>query len=271
MYSLKTNSWKKVESRLPHKYDIFLPYGTSLNGAIHWVCKDYERKRYVIVAFSLVDEKFSKIAVPVQEPINSLDLGVFRGCLCMSSLQKGEFWVMKEYGVTRSWTNVANETPKSLVLMKNDELKNDELLFLTDSKKFVLYNMRERTSKDLILPDAATVGKFYKLILQQESGKKYRVRGLISLRYKDLAMITLFDYRVLNGSDKDDFQMYSLKTNSWKKVESWFPHNNDIFRPYGASLNGAIHWVCDEYERKRYVIVAFSLVDEKFSKIVVPI
>ncbi|XP_059630154.1 F-box/kelch-repeat protein At3g06240-like [Cornus florida] len=165
MYSLKTNSWKKVESCFPRS-SIVRRYGTSLNGAIHWVCNEHDTNQhqqysYVIVAFSLADEKFSKIALPIQ---GLVDVGVFRGCLCMSRRRpNGEFWVMKKYGVTQSWTNVAIETLpfriESLVLTNNDELlKNDELLFRTGSKKFVLYNIREKTGRDLILPDTTIVG-----------------------------------------------------------------------------------------------------------------
>ncbi|XP_059629810.1 F-box/kelch-repeat protein At3g06240-like [Cornus florida] len=153
IYSLKTNSWKKAQSGFPHDY--YEPIGTSLNGAIHWVCIDPEQpKLLVIVGFSLADEKFWKSPVPVGKfPI---ELGVFRGCLCVLS-PRNSFWVMEEYGVTKSWTKVVIETPylntKDLVLQRSDELlKNDELLFEIDSGKFVLWNMRESTSRDLILP-----------------------------------------------------------------------------------------------------------------------
>ncbi|XP_059629811.1 F-box/kelch-repeat protein At3g06240-like [Cornus florida] len=170
IYSLKTNSWKKAQSRFPRDYykPIGTPIGTSLNGAIHWVCIDLEQLQQppplVIVGFSLADEKLWKSNVPVGFPRFPIELGVFRGCLCvLSRTNNGDFRVMLEYGVTQTWTKVVIETPsfntKDLVLPRSDGLlKTDDILFGMDSGKFVLWNIRERTRRDLIrtgIPDAS--------------------------------------------------------------------------------------------------------------------
>ncbi|XP_059630155.1 F-box/kelch-repeat protein At3g06240-like [Cornus florida] len=176
IYSLKTNSWKKVESCFPHHSLFPICSGPSLNGAIHWVCFDLIDPQpwtvlLVIVGFSLVDEKFWKIAVPVQA---RLQLGVFNGCLCTLNYIKGEFWVLKEYGMTPFWTKVVIEMPsfpiKLLVLVISEELlKNDELLFLTHSNKFALWNTRQRTSRDLILPEILEASAVFKVGIDRES------------------------------------------------------------------------------------------------------
>ncbi|XP_059629809.1 F-box/kelch-repeat protein At3g06240-like [Cornus florida] len=169
IYSLKTNSWKKAQSCFPRDYyePIGTLLGTTLNGAIHWLCIDLEQQQppLVIVGFSLADEKFWKSPVPIGFPRSPFELGVFRGCLCVLSRNNGDFWVMEEYGETQSWTKVVIETPsfntENLVLPRSDELlKNDELLFATDFGKFVLWNTRERTSRDLILPGIQDANRY---------------------------------------------------------------------------------------------------------------
>ncbi|XP_059630424.1 F-box/kelch-repeat protein At3g06240-like [Cornus florida] len=87
VYSLRTDSWKKVQD-LPYNH-LPKPFssGILLNGAIHWLFSSKRRSK--IVALCFADEKFWEFPVPTL----SFNLGLLGGCLCI--LRGNEFLVMK--------------------------------------------------------------------------------------------------------------------------------------------------------------------------------
>ncbi|XP_059630052.1 F-box/kelch-repeat protein At3g06240-like [Cornus florida] len=151
VYSLRTDSWKKVQG-LPNSHKngaIPVAPGVPLNGAIHWIYND--RGSIKIVAFCLADEKFWEFPDPIPSMEFIDALGLLGGCLCITPYNNGrELWVMKEYGVAQAWTKVAIEIPcyriRLLAL-----LENHEVILKIDSEKLVLYNSRERTYRYLVL------------------------------------------------------------------------------------------------------------------------
>jgi F-box interacting protein len=107
IYSLRENSWRMVEEEWPveEPYSLSGPYSFS-NGAFHWVATprtmDLKKKH---VAFDLSTEKFRVHEFPVnfsiKKRVHFVDLG---GWLCAVFEDLCEAWVMKEYGVSSSWT-----------------------------------------------------------------------------------------------------------------------------------------------------------------------
>ncbi|KAI4345540.1 hypothetical protein L6164_012653 [Bauhinia variegata] len=116
-FSLKTNSWKKIES------DDF-PYmnhmdetraGALTNGAIHWLAFRHDICQDVIVVFDLTEKNLREMPLPDAYDIllDGCDFVVLGGFLCLCD-NDGDTWVMKEYGVQSSWTRVDKvETPTS--------------------------------------------------------------------------------------------------------------------------------------------------------------
>ncbi|XP_059437067.1 F-box protein CPR1-like [Corylus avellana] len=107
VYSLREHSWRMVEEEWP----IEEPYTISneacfSNGAFHWVVTSDETnlKKYH-VTFDLSTEKFRVQAFPInsstKEDLELVDLG---GWLFAFFPQLCEVWVMKEYGLSSSWT-----------------------------------------------------------------------------------------------------------------------------------------------------------------------
>jgi len=107
IYSLREHSWRIVEEEWP----IEEPYSLSgpaifSNGAFHWVAThrttDLKKEH---VAFDLSTEKFRVHAFPVNSFIRGrVDLVDLGGWLCAVFLDICEVWMMKEYGVSSSWT-----------------------------------------------------------------------------------------------------------------------------------------------------------------------
>nr|XP_043616066.1 F-box/kelch-repeat protein At3g06240-like [Erigeron canadensis] len=104
------------------------------NGFLHWIIKKKNGSN-VIVAFSLADECLSEVPSPNcgnHTDIMSSDfcqLVVLGGKLAIYSEQNIDLWLMKEYGVNESWTNI------SLDVFWNHELCiRDSMIFYDNGK-----------------------------------------------------------------------------------------------------------------------------------------
>ncbi|XP_059650504.1 F-box/kelch-repeat protein At3g06240-like [Cornus florida] len=159
IYSLRAGSWKKVQDYVENsfyvEYSCYSTRGMLLNGAIHWFCLDINSNRKSkIAAFDLVGEKLSEIPLPsfFTNVHKMCRIGVFGGCLCVKVPYSDEFWVMKEYRVEQSWTKVHVEFPLSRYAKSLAFLNNDETLITTLLTNLVLYNTRERSYRNFVLP-----------------------------------------------------------------------------------------------------------------------
>lgn len=109
IYSLSTNSWRKLEQPTRDK-SIYLKIvymdGKHLffNGALHWISAilDNGVLSPIIVAFDVNEERFRVILFPGITK-NCGFLIDYKGSLAMRGFAS-ELWVMKEYGVVESWT-----------------------------------------------------------------------------------------------------------------------------------------------------------------------
>ncbi|XP_073133421.1 uncharacterized protein [Henckelia pumila] len=111
-YSLRNKSWTTSDW---YHGQVHHHSGVLVNGALHFKVQGrYKREKCGVVALSLATDQCSRFALPV--PLDEkLDLdwamlGVLGGCLCLY-IDYGRYsknvWVMKEYGVSESWTKVA--------------------------------------------------------------------------------------------------------------------------------------------------------------------
>ncbi|XP_004289348.1 PREDICTED: F-box protein CPR30-like [Fragaria vesca subsp. vesca] len=106
MFSLTTHIWERLEAA-GDSFDIgFIvsSQGTLLNEALHWLNKQ-------IVCFDLAVKEFRRIPLPDFGHDGNMFcyLGLYEGCLCVLRYPLGvcysvDFWVMREYGVSDSWT-----------------------------------------------------------------------------------------------------------------------------------------------------------------------
>lgn len=116
-FSLRTNSWSCIEYTVPFNFGPAVSgQGLLFNGNLHWLVRS-SNSRLVIIAFDVVERKFSEISVPhnvaIGHEFKVYQLRVMEECLCI--YLEGyyfETWTMKEYKLQSSWT-------KSFVLSTN--------------------------------------------------------------------------------------------------------------------------------------------------------
>ncbi|KAL0363150.1 UNVERIFIED_CONTAM: F-box protein CPR1 [Sesamum calycinum] len=168
IYSLKSNSWTRVDN-YPH----ILPsgkrvWGVYLNDALHTVVKHCHHCES-IMAFDLGTAKHHELPRPdlTGENIGVASVEVMGGYLTVLVPRKmniSEIWVMKEYGVKESWTKLLcfvppiaepymNLTP--LAYLK----KGDEVLLNYDGRCLLAYSLRKRAVRIVDVP--GLVPQFY--------------------------------------------------------------------------------------------------------------
>ncbi|XP_009355013.2 F-box protein CPR1-like [Pyrus x bretschneideri] len=157
LYSLKFNSWKRIP-KLPcdgfyvQSWDVVF-----LDGAMSCLMResDSEKYRCKIVALDLASEKYMEFGTPVVDEDDNLmmSLKVLGGSLCICVhhyFANSDIWIMKEYGVTKSWTLLYSFEKggmphvgfgKPLVFSKNGEMvvlvyvERTTVVFRCDLKK----------------------------------------------------------------------------------------------------------------------------------------
>ncbi|KAI3459331.1 hypothetical protein Pfo_015994, partial [Paulownia fortunei] len=66
------------------------------------------------------------------------------------------------------------------------------------------------------------------------------------------------------GSSNSSVFLYTLKTDSWKKIQSSPYKHVSRSRLSGGLVNGNLHWLANYQHNDAMAIAAFSLVDQKF-------
>ncbi|XP_062015171.1 F-box/kelch-repeat protein At3g06240-like [Rosa rugosa] len=165
VYSLKTGSWRAIEKRYP--YESLQPgmQGRLLNGSIHWlVCRNYnDVPSMVLLSFVLADEEVQEIPLPpdflvdfnIEDETYFLD--VFQECLCVGKNDAFEFWVMKEYGVMKSWTKISISFPCTEGLHSGFMKKPHHLLLDLHQHRLVMYNFDDGSSRNLSVGKSSKV------------------------------------------------------------------------------------------------------------------
>ncbi|XP_024185413.1 F-box/kelch-repeat protein At3g23880 isoform X2 [Rosa chinensis] len=106
IFSLKTGSWRSVEDI--DYVTLIMQQGLFLNGALHWLYNLPEGCSRIL-SFDLETERFQK-TIPFPYDAWFYDLLIYKNCLCVLACPTGtntfNIWMMKEYGVKESWTEV---------------------------------------------------------------------------------------------------------------------------------------------------------------------
>ncbi|XP_058225945.1 F-box/kelch-repeat protein At3g06240-like isoform X2 [Rhododendron vialii] len=118
IHTLGTESWKRIGCAPSSTYGYKLEFPSYLNGALHWLVMDYNSSEY-ITSFNFDKEIFQPIPPPPLErgmigweweTMKDIALGALKDRLCICHHDYVSFeievWVMKKYGVRKSWKNV---------------------------------------------------------------------------------------------------------------------------------------------------------------------
>ncbi|CAH2071490.1 unnamed protein product [Thlaspi arvense] len=177
VYSLKRNSWKRIESVLPSIQLLFYfyyhllyrrGYGVLAGNSLHWVLPRRPGliAFNIIVRFDLASEEFEIVRFPESlangDVDIQMDIGVLDGCLCLMCNYDQKYidvWVMKEHNVRSSWRKAFTvQKPKTvksfaymrpLVYSKN----RDKVLLEINNAKLVWFDLESKKLSTLRIKD----------------------------------------------------------------------------------------------------------------------
>lgn len=156
--------WKSTLTTTCPAFPILSQDGASVRGTVNWLAlpnssSDYQWETVtiddlVIFSYDLKNESYRYLLMPdglLEVPHYSPELVVLKGCLCLSHRHGGNhfgFWLMKEFGVEKSWTQllkVSYEHLQSYSLLPLWMSENEDVILLESvgGYKFVLYNRRD--------------------------------------------------------------------------------------------------------------------------------
>ncbi|KAL8482157.1 hypothetical protein ACS0TY_028353 [Phlomoides rotata] len=106
VYTIGTGLWRRI-SPVPQLLFRRDGDGAFLNGNLHWSVSDFEGPQLLISCFDLETERFSTSSTPLLNSAHTTPPTIFEDCLCLCETRYGkgiDIWLMKEYGVEKSWT-----------------------------------------------------------------------------------------------------------------------------------------------------------------------
>ncbi|CAI9759348.1 unnamed protein product [Fraxinus pennsylvanica] len=138
----------EIEPRMEicdHRWEV------QINGALHSLLQDishvYSDKTFRMMGFSVVNENHYELMLPKDIPIDnvSMNLNVLGGCLSLATTSKFHvvIWVMKKYGVEKSWSQFVSVG--QIMINSNDNLSASRPMSYSKSgEKVLLYVNEER-------------------------------------------------------------------------------------------------------------------------------
>jgi F-box interacting protein len=143
IYTFGEDSWRTIQD-LPHTPPN-QALGKYVSGTLNWVGRVlFNPTRYVITSFDLDKETYRDVLLPqsVSDGDYMCDymcrpsLCVLNDCLCLCFVNKTHLvvWLMKEYGVVDSWTELMNIPREKLIFLNSmNRFSIFELLFISEN------------------------------------------------------------------------------------------------------------------------------------------
>ncbi|KAF7849688.1 hypothetical protein BT93_L0387 [Corymbia citriodora subsp. variegata] len=109
VYSFRRNCWKQLSNIFPPSLTQHLGNQVIFKNFICW-CPCFRLDHEIVallILFDVVQDDFQKIALPDIMPLGKKVINLLEGCLSViahnSSTENYEVWIMKEFGVYKSW------------------------------------------------------------------------------------------------------------------------------------------------------------------------
>ncbi|PQP94210.1 F-box protein CPR30 [Prunus yedoensis var. nudiflora] len=178
VYSLKANSWKRIQNMPCSGFSLQNNHMVFSKGALGWLMwkKLHHELQYMIVTLDLASEKYREFPFPVDridEIENSrLELDALGDylCICVNRfMNRCEAWIMKEYGVTESWSLLYSiDTVYSIDMLYAAEFQTYKPVVFSKNGKTVLLKMSKYFESDSLV--------WYDL--EKKSFKQVEISGL---------------------------------------------------------------------------------------------
>ncbi|XP_073138056.1 F-box protein CPR1-like [Henckelia pumila] len=163
VYTLGTRSWRRLQPGPPFGH-YELSRSLFLNGNLHGVVQNHcgSDERF-ITCFDLESESFKPFPTFPPPPVPPVvgTLGILDDCLCHVDIRSEEneitaIWVMKEYGVEKSWTEIlvieqVEEFPSSYsdLVYPIKAFKNGDILLDSNNCNLFYYSSKAKTCEDV--------------------------------------------------------------------------------------------------------------------------
>ncbi|XP_031273411.1 F-box protein CPR1-like [Pistacia vera] len=157
VYSLKLNSWTKVED-FPFGGSDFPNNGCFLDGDLYWLAWTKPTAKHLLVRFELEAEKFDQLELPNVDDSAELHLGVLGGCLsmCESKEDSAVIWVVKKRVPWAVQDIVRLEDSDQASYFKIMPLaytnKGKKLLLAVGFNTLLWYDLKDNEAKEFFLP-----------------------------------------------------------------------------------------------------------------------
>lgn len=165
VYSLGRGYWRTVNASALHCYMLEFTWSqVFVFGAVHWLAyrKRVEgRPNNFVVSFDMGKEVFGEIMLPptlTEELVADLSISLLGESLSALNYNKESgqesccVWVMKEYGVAKSWSKLFTIRLPGMLRRTVGFRKNGEVLLALSDNKLVSYDPKTERIKNLGLP-----------------------------------------------------------------------------------------------------------------------
>ncbi|KAF5950312.1 hypothetical protein HYC85_012305 [Camellia sinensis] len=161
LYTQGIGLWREIDSAAAPPYYIveFMWSQAFVNGAVHWVTYDPSVVggfRNLIVSFDMVSEAFSKMMLPsalAGRRSKCLSIKLFGESLAVfCGAEMGRsccIWVMKEYGVGESWTELFSINLPGILNKTLGFRQNGKVLLSTTNNSLISYHPGTKTMSNI--------------------------------------------------------------------------------------------------------------------------
>ncbi|KAG8378374.1 hypothetical protein BUALT_Bualt08G0130900 [Buddleja alternifolia] len=272
VYTLGTGSWRSI----PPGDDTFEydseSNGVFLNGNLHWLVADLLKGSLLISCFNLETELFHRFPTPTTLPEIRTFIGgiaVLGDCLCICDNTSDDdivIWVMKEYGVDKSWTkefvisripNLNGESHEVVYPLK--VFRDGDMLMLGKwEDNLFYYSSKTKTIKNFEHPSLYCD----KAMLHTSSFVSLKSFAIDNLRDGECELVLVWLVSVCQS-------VVCLASGSWRSIPpgdtfEYYSHSNGMF------LNGNLHWLVADLLKGSYLISCFNLETELFHRLSTP-
>ncbi|CAI8617269.1 unnamed protein product [Vicia faba] len=326
IYSLKNNSWKKLEIDMPScsKYNSgFGTFRVYLDGVCHWLNlnRNNNYDEASLISFDLNSEAFINTPIPSFAGECCTGLSVLNDSIALFTYDHNirtfeistfDISVLGEIGAEESWYKLLTVGPLPWFEIPIGVGKKGEIFFKKRDNEFVWFDFNTNTVKHLgfkagrvfhqanpgcrmvirsspfesfIPPATLNFGASvcYSIIHNLHGfgydcvGDDYKFIRNTSIRPKlHIFQPSGRDLKLARDKSLNPFwEIYSLKNNSWKKIEIDMPScskYNSGFETFRVYLDGVCHWLNlnrnDNYDEAS--LISFDLSSEVFINIPIP-
>jgi len=187
IYSLKLNKWAyqplSMVDFIVDPEDFRGTFALFMNKRLHWIVQN-RKGHYEIARFNLCSEQWDKplsqLPIDINPQKSTYSLACLDGCLCLHLNSDASMygllthiWIMKEYGVAESWTELVTMSRKSYIASRcsrmvptgYSKIKSKLMFWKQDGTDheygLVWYNMKQKTFKEFRPPARLHDGHYY--------------------------------------------------------------------------------------------------------------